>query len=81
MKKNITIQNDIVHVNGKKPKLGWEALIAQAMLERVALSENAHYATPIIHFDKTKEKGHPFAYHVYGTAITIVTVDCHARYV
>ena len=46
------------------------------MLERVALSENAHYATPVIHFDKTKEKGHPFAYHVYGTAITTVTVDC-----
>ena len=46
------------------------------MLKRVALSENAHYATPIIHFDKTKEKGHPFAYHVYGTAITTVTVDC-----
>ncbi len=46
------------------------------MLERVALSENAHYATPKIHFDKTKEKGHPFAYHVYGTSITTVTLDC-----
>ena len=46
------------------------------MLARVALSENAHYATPIIHFDKSKEKGHPFAYHVYGTAISTVTVDC-----
>ncbi len=74
--KSITLQNDIVYVNGKKSKLGWEALIMQAMLERVALSENAHYATPIIHFDKAEEKGHPFAYHVYGTAITIVTVDC-----
>jgi xanthine dehydrogenase large subunit len=36
-------------------------------LKRVALTENGHYATPKIHFDKTKEKGHPFAYHVYGT--------------
>ncbi len=60
----------------KKTQLTWNELIAQAMLERVALSENAHYATPIIHFDKSKEKGHPFAYHVYGTAITTVTVDC-----
>ena len=25
---------------------------------------------PKIHFDKSKEKGHPFAYHVYGTAIS-----------
>ncbi len=72
----ITIQNDRVHIHGKESKLSWEDLIAQAMLERVALSENAHYATPIINFDKTKEKGHPFAYHVYGTAITTVTVDC-----
>ena len=23
-----------------------------------------------------KEKGEPFAYHVYGTAITHVTIDC-----
>lgn len=73
---SISIQNDVVFVNGQKSKISWETLVAQAMLERVALSENAHYATPIIHFDKTKEKGHPFAYHVYGTAITTVTVDC-----
>jgi xanthine dehydrogenase large subunit len=45
-------------------------------LKRIALTENAHYATPEIHFDKTKEKGHPFAYHVYGTAIITTTVDC-----
>ncbi|HXO77765.1 MAG TPA: molybdopterin cofactor-binding domain-containing protein, partial [Puia sp.] len=43
---------------------------------RVSLSEHAHYATPEIHFDAGKEKGHPFAYHVYGTAIVIATLDC-----
>lgn len=74
--KNISFVEDFVFINDKKSSLSWEDLIAQAMLERVALSENAHYATPIIHFDKTKEKGHPFAYHVYGTAITTVTLDC-----
>jgi xanthine dehydrogenase large subunit len=73
---NISFTEDHVFVNGKKSALTWEAIIAQAMAQRVALTENAHYATPIIHFDKTKEKGHPFAYHVYGTAITAVTVDC-----
>ena len=46
------------------------------MLKRVALTENSHYATPTIRFDKSKEKGHPFAYHVYGTAIITTTVDC-----
>jgi xanthine dehydrogenase large subunit len=72
----IHFKKDFIFVDGKKSILSWNALIAQAMLERVSLSENAHYATPIINFDKTKEKGHPFAYHVYGTAITTVTLDC-----
>jgi len=72
----ISIQEDFVFIDGKKSSLSWEELIIQAMAHRVSLSENAHYATPKIHFDKTKERGHPFAYHVYGTAITTVTVDC-----
>lgn len=45
-------------------------------MKRINLSAKGHYATPYINFDKTIEKGHPFAYHVYGTALTIVTVDC-----
>ncbi len=73
---NISFKHDFVLVDGKKTTLSWEGVVFQAMAERVSLTENAHYATPIIHFDKTKEKGHPFAYHVYGTAITEVTVDC-----
>ena len=73
---NISFKNDAAYVNDTKKGLTWEAVVAQAMLERVALTENAHYATPMIHFDKSIEKGHPFAYHVYGTAITSVTLDC-----
>ena len=72
----ISFKEDYVFLEGKKTHLTWEAIVAQAMAERIALTENAHYATPVIHFDKSKEKGHPFAYHVYGTAITAVTVDC-----
>jgi xanthine dehydrogenase large subunit len=72
----ISFKNEVVYIASKKSSLSWKQLIAQAMLERIALSENAHYATPIIHFDKSKEKGHPFAYHVYGTAIITTTVDC-----
>ena len=73
---NITLKEEAVFVDEKKSDVTWTSLISSAMLKRVALTENAHYATPEIHFDKTKEKGHPFAYHVYGTAITTVTVDC-----
>ncbi|MCF6346783.1 MAG: molybdopterin-dependent oxidoreductase [Flavobacteriaceae bacterium] len=74
--KELSLQNEWVYINSKKSSLSWKALIANAMLERIALSEKSHYVTPIIHFDKTTEKGHPFAYHVYGTAIIITTVDC-----
>ena len=72
----ISIENEVVLKAGEKSKILWEELILTAFLDRIALTENGHYATPIIHFDKTKEKGHPFAYHVYGTAIITVTLDC-----
>ncbi|MBK8812397.1 MAG: molybdopterin-dependent oxidoreductase [Acidobacteria bacterium] len=54
----------------------WVELVNEAHLRRVNLSEHAHYATPGIGFDWSVAKGHPFAYHVYGTAIVGVTVDC-----
>lgn len=72
----ISIQNEIIVVDGIPAYLTWNELVIAAYLKRVSLSEHAHYATPDIHFDNTIEKGHPFAYHVYGTAITTVTVDC-----
>jgi len=75
-KESIFFKNDFVFVNKEKSILSWDDLVMEAFVKRVNLSENAHYSTPDIHFDKTKEKGHPFAYHVYGTALTIVKVDC-----
>jgi xanthine dehydrogenase large subunit len=72
----ITFEDETVLISGVKSELTWSKLIMSAYLKRVSLSEHSHYATPEVHFDKTKEKGHPFAYHVYGTAITIATVDC-----
>lgn len=72
----IELKDEMVYANETKTEITWNALITRAFTQRVALSENAHYATPTIHYDKTKEKGHPFAYHVYGTAIHEVTVDC-----
>ena len=45
-------------------------------MQRVSLSSHAYYAPPGIYFDKDKAKGKPFAYHVYGTAIIQVAVDC-----
>lgn len=72
----ILIKDEQIFADSKATNMSWNDLILKAFTLRVALSENAHYATPTIHYDKTKEKGHPFAYHVYGTAILEVTVDC-----
>lgn len=72
----IELKEEQVLNAGKKTEMNWESLVQIAFVNRVALTENGHYSTPVIHFDKTKEKGHPFAYHVYGTAILTVTVDC-----
>lgn len=75
-KDDLTLTDEFITQNSVTTKLGWEEIVEKAFLDRVCLTENGHYATPIIHFDKSTEKGHPFAYHVYGTAITVVTVDC-----
>ena len=73
---SLTLKNSAVWNRTEKTDLAWEQLVTAAYLNRTALSSSAHYATPGIHFDKTREKGRPFAYHVSGTALTEVTVDC-----
>ena len=73
---DITLKDEYVYVKGTKTELGWNKLVLTTYNKRISLSEHGHYSTPDIYFNKTTEKGHPFAYHVYGTAITEVTVDC-----
>jgi xanthine dehydrogenase large subunit len=73
---DLSLANGFVYRNGEKTSLAWQTLVMEAYLQRVSLSEHSHYATPGIGFDWTTAKGHPFAYHVYGTAIVGVTVDC-----
>jgi xanthine dehydrogenase large subunit len=72
----VIIKNEMIFINGVQKELEWKVLIKQAFFQRVNLSAKGHYATPIINFDKAIEKGHPFAYHVYGTALTVITLDC-----
>ncbi|MCX6275590.1 MAG: molybdopterin-dependent oxidoreductase [Bacteroidetes bacterium] len=72
----IEIREECVYANDGKSKLDWKQLVMLAYTKRVSLSEHAHYATPDIHFDLKAEKGHPFSYHVYGTGIVTVTLDC-----
>ncbi|MBT3180596.1 MAG: molybdopterin-dependent oxidoreductase [Candidatus Marinimicrobia bacterium] len=73
---DVTLKNGLIYTNGNKTDLTWDQLVTMAFLKRICLTENGHYATPTIHFDMKKEKGHPFSYHVYGLALTEVTLDC-----
>ena len=73
---DVEIKEEVVHINNEASVFNWKNVVQQAFLKRINLSAKGHYATPFIHYDKTIEKGHPFAYHVYGTALTTVTVDC-----
>ena len=72
----IELKNEWIYADGEKTAWDWKRLAFETYARRVSLSELAHYTPPGIHYDLKKEKGHPFAYHVYGTAILTVTIDC-----
>jgi xanthine dehydrogenase large subunit len=72
----LDIRQETVFHDGKKTDLTWDKLVQAAFFGRVNLSAQAHYAPPGLHFDRAQEKGEPFAYHVYGTALVEATVDC-----
>lgn len=72
----VVFRDGRVVCDGVESEVTWQNVVAAAYEQRVGLSAYGHFATPGIHFDKKLEKGHPFAYHTYGTAIIEVTVDC-----
>lgn len=73
---DVTFVDGFIYNNGQPTDWDWLGLVNEAQMQRISLSEHSHYATAGIHFDWGTAKGHPFAYHVYGTAIVGVTVDC-----
>ena len=72
----IEIKNEVIYHNGEKTDLTFDQLIQTAYRNRISLTAQAHHSTPDIYFDTKTNKGKPFAYHVYGTAIIEVTLDC-----
>ncbi|WP_347272639.1 molybdopterin cofactor-binding domain-containing protein [Candidatus Kuenenia sp.] len=75
-KEKISIANEKIFCNAHDTGWTWEQLIHAAHQKRINLSAHGFFATPKIWFDKMKEKGSPFAYHVYGAAVIEVTLDC-----
>jgi xanthine dehydrogenase large subunit len=74
-KDEIEILNEVIFLNGKATSLTWGKLISKVYFNRISLSAQAYYRTPEIYFDREVNQGSPFAYHVYGTAITVATLD------
>lgn len=74
-KDEITLQDGFVYISNMKSALTWEELVIAAYLKRIDLAAHGYYATPKIHFDKEKEKGHPFAYYASGVALVTVKLD------
>jgi xanthine dehydrogenase large subunit len=73
---DIEIKDEIFYLKGKATRFTWEKVVNDAYWKRINLSAHGFYATPDIYFDRDKEKGKPFAYHVFGTSIFEVTLDC-----
>ena len=72
----VTVVDGQVRVAGRDAGLGWTDLVGLTYHARRRLSAHGYYATPDIHYDEERERGRPFAYHVYGAALFEVTVDC-----
>ena len=72
----VTVVDEQVRVAGRAAGLGWLELVDLTYRSRRRLSAHGYYATPGIHYDEERERGRPFAYHVYGAALFEVTVDC-----
>jgi xanthine dehydrogenase large subunit len=72
----VELREEQVFYGGEPTSLTWTRLVPAAFARRVSLTAQAHYSTPGVFFDRTTAKGEPFAYHVYGTAVCEVTLDC-----
>ncbi|MBU6376452.1 MAG: molybdopterin-dependent oxidoreductase [Bdellovibrionales bacterium] len=60
---------------GPSGSLSLAELVNEAYLNRISLSEYAHYRIPNLNFDKIQGKGNAFLYFTQGTACSEVSVD------
>jgi xanthine dehydrogenase large subunit len=72
---SVAIRDERIWIDDRPSPWDWESLVREAYLARVPLSAHGFHATPGIHFDRSREKGRPFAYFACGTAIVQVELD------
>jgi len=71
----LAIEDGLVSRGGAPTALDWKQLVAATYKDRVDLSAHGFYSTPGLVYDDAKERGSPFAYHVYGCAAVSATLD------
>ncbi|MGA0809227.1 MAG: molybdopterin cofactor-binding domain-containing protein, partial [Burkholderiaceae bacterium] len=59
----------------REPDESFESVVRRAYMARVQLWSDGFYATPKIHYDRTKLQGRPFYYFAYGVACSEVAID------
>ncbi|HEY1127927.1 MAG TPA: xanthine dehydrogenase molybdopterin binding subunit [Roseateles sp.] len=62
-------------VSGGGQSLAFGELVAAAYLKRIQLWSDGFYATPGLHWDKTRLQGHPFYYYAWGGSVCEALVD------
>ncbi len=72
----ISVKNERFYFQEKPVNLSFDEIVLKAYLKRISLTAQAFHSTPNINFNKQTNKGNPFSYHVYGTCISEVSVDC-----
>ena len=67
--------NGWVSAGAQGPRIAFDELVMQAYQARIQLWSDGFYATPGLHWDRTRLKGKPFQYFAYGAACSEVVVD------
>ena len=65
----------VFHKDNPKHKISFTKLITEAYLNRVSLSDYAHYKIPGIEFNKITGQGNAFLYFSQGVALSEVTIN------
>lgn len=71
----VSFQGGRVQVDGGVFSIGFAELVREAYLNRVSVSEYAHYRIPGLGFDKLKGQGQAFLYFTQGVAASEVELD------
>jgi xanthine dehydrogenase large subunit len=65
----------IYHASNPGKTLSFKELVLEAYLNRISLSDYAHYKIPGIEFNKLTGKGNAFLYFTQGAALSEVSID------